>query len=357
VRDMWRWRALGGWKEPTSAKKPSDANVESSGSSSSSSIVDSRPRKRRRHSSTTHFSATTAEQDLIRTDDEFGETLEDLKLPSDTLAAFKILRKEFPVYSGVSDIPVVLQHHVLSLVEDRTQVNQELDVLIGEHVLRRTYLSTGKEDFLIVFCDDYRRLIVKHAREAKSPLEQTILHIFEQILPYIPTMYTTSHEIVALYSAFLNRWNYLRGTPPGEGPGAGGSDGASEKHFTDIAISQELEALLKATTIDPKQAPSILLSCGFFMEKQMGGGKTKAYCLVVPYIGQYLKYLLSGRKKVMRVVRAHQFKEILESELRKVSFKENFFNVNFFVRDIIGSDDVYVLKTSSGRLIRLHRKS
>ena len=54
MRDMWRWRALGGWKEPTSAKKPSDANVESSGSSSSSSIVDSRPRKRRRHSSTTH---------------------------------------------------------------------------------------------------------------------------------------------------------------------------------------------------------------------------------------------------------------------------------------------------------------
>lgn len=74
---------------------------------------------------------------------------------SDTLVALRIMRAQFPHIDKVSIRPFILQSQLYSSVNDRTQVDRELESLRRERLLRVFKLNTGQDDHAIMFLDDY----------------------------------------------------------------------------------------------------------------------------------------------------------------------------------------------------------
>ncbi|XP_031251598.1 uncharacterized protein LOC116143096 isoform X2 [Pistacia vera] len=89
---------------------------------------------------------------------------------SDTLVALRIIRAQFPHIDKVSIQPFILKSQLYSSVEDRTQVDRELESLRREKVLRVFKLNTGQDDHAIMFLEDYlnqMERVVKRIKEKK----------------------------------------------------------------------------------------------------------------------------------------------------------------------------------------------
>ncbi|XP_038716814.1 uncharacterized protein LOC120010174 isoform X2 [Tripterygium wilfordii] len=90
---------------------------------------------------------------------------------SDTLVALRIMRAQFPRIDKVAIQPFILQSQLYSSVNDRTQVDRELETLRRNKVLRLFKLNTGQDDHAIMFLDDYLvqiERVVKRMEEKKQ---------------------------------------------------------------------------------------------------------------------------------------------------------------------------------------------
>ncbi|KDO60463.1 hypothetical protein CISIN_1g023922mg [Citrus sinensis] len=105
----------------------------------------SKPKKRRRDE---EIEAESSSSDRTL-------SLEENLTFSDTLVALRIMRAQFPHIDKVSIRPFILQSQLYSSVNDRTQVDRELESLRRERVLRVFKLNTGQDDHAIMFLDDY----------------------------------------------------------------------------------------------------------------------------------------------------------------------------------------------------------
>ena len=94
--------------------------------------------------SRTSFSVNTTTSETIAFEDEFnglaGSISSSIGLPSDTLAAIQVLKQEFPKYNNLAVIPVMLEHHIYSIITDRTAGMKELDQLISDNILKKIYM-------------------------------------------------------------------------------------------------------------------------------------------------------------------------------------------------------------------------
>ncbi|XP_058094577.1 uncharacterized protein LOC131240394 isoform X3 [Magnolia sinica] len=93
-------------------------------------------------------------------EENFGEvqtlpSLENSLTFSDTMIALQIMHAQFPNIEKVSIQPFVLRSQLYSSVQDRTQVDRELESLRKEKVLRIFKLNTGQDDHAIMLMDDY----------------------------------------------------------------------------------------------------------------------------------------------------------------------------------------------------------
>ncbi|CAN1245113.1 Serine/threonine-protein kinase 19 [Linum grandiflorum] len=82
-------------------------------------------------------------------------SFEDSLMFSDTSVALRIMRAQFPRIDKVSTEPFVLRSQLYSSVEDRTQVDRELETLKRENVLRIFKLNTGQDDHAVMLLEDY----------------------------------------------------------------------------------------------------------------------------------------------------------------------------------------------------------
>ena len=278
-------------------------------------------------------------------EDEFGVIFKESDLPSDTLARFQSMRQEFPIHSAVVDIPVMLEHHIYGYTDNRTKSNQELEFLVANNILRRLHVTTGDDEMLVVFNKDYKGL-VRHAcdvlqkKRAKTDasdsaasanaLAVSLLDVYERvILDKIPGVFVTAKELETLYARHL--------------PQEGRRDGKTSK--TDAVGRREISTVLREH--------------GFLMQRSFDNGDAdcgETYWLSIPRMGKFVKQVIDGRKKIMRIISKRPFKEILELELLQRRVKDSDFNIQWYVRDLMGRDDVTVLDTTSGKLIRLPRR-
>ena len=108
-----------------------------------------------------------------------------------------------------------------------------------------------------------------------------------------------------------------------------------------------------------REISSVLGEQGFLMQRSFDNGDAncgETYWLSIPRMGKFVKQVIDGRKKIMRIISKRPFKEILELELLQRRVKDSDFNIQWYVRDLMGRDDVTVLNTTSGKLIRLPRR-
>ena len=88
-------------------------------------------------------------------------------LPSDTLAALQLLRAQFPTAPGCASLPrLALVSQVYALVADRTAADRALSSLVAAGTLRRFRLCTGRDEYALMFADEYNSLVAAAAAEA-----------------------------------------------------------------------------------------------------------------------------------------------------------------------------------------------
>ncbi|PIA36393.1 hypothetical protein AQUCO_03400346v1 [Aquilegia coerulea] len=87
---------------------------------------------------------------------------------SDTLIALRIMHAQFPKLEKVSIQPFILRSQLYSSVNDRTQVDRDLESLKKEKVLRAFKLNTGQDDDAIMFMEDYLNQIKSVEKRMKE---------------------------------------------------------------------------------------------------------------------------------------------------------------------------------------------
>ncbi|XP_010526498.1 PREDICTED: serine/threonine-protein kinase 19 homolog isoform X2 [Tarenaya hassleriana] len=258
-----------------------------------------------------------------RRDDE-GETgnsshaeTEDQCLPlennltfSDTSVALRMMRAQFPRMNQASIQPFILQSQLYSSVNDRTQVDRELESLRREKVVRIFKLNTGQDDHAIMFLDDYLNQ-VDHIVKRMEEKKQNGIEVFEWFKMHVldsklePSI--GHHELFSLLSL-------------------GGR--VKEEHIT-LLINA---GLLTRQLIDPDM-----------------------YWFAIPSIGRLLKGLSQGRKELLSILKRKKHKEMFLSELEKKQLRWSPLDMRFHLRDLIGSGHLKTIQTTSGLVVRVSR--
>ncbi|XP_050364813.1 uncharacterized protein LOC126783396 [Argentina anserina] len=97
---------------------------------------------------------------------------------SDALVALRIMREQFPQIDKPIQ-PFILRSQLYSSVEDRTQVDRDLETLRREKVLRIFILNTGQDDHAIMFLDDYLCQVDRVVKRLEGEKEIDTLEVFK----------------------------------------------------------------------------------------------------------------------------------------------------------------------------------
>ncbi|XP_031251597.1 serine/threonine-protein kinase 19 homolog isoform X1 [Pistacia vera] len=227
---------------------------------------------------------------------------------SDTLVALRIIRAQFPHIDKVSIQPFILKSQLYSSVEDRTQVDRELESLRREKVLRVFKLNTGQDDHAIMFLEDYlnqMERVVKRIKEKK----RGDVEVFEWFREHvIDSKLEPSIEHQELYSLLS----------------LGGK--VKDEHMS-LLINA---GLLTRQLIDPNM-----------------------YWFAIPNIGSVLKGLSQGRKELLSLLNRRRYKEMMLAPLEKKRLRFSPLDMRFHLRDLIGSGNLKTIHTPTGLVVRV----
>ncbi|KFK40422.1 hypothetical protein AALP_AA3G371800 [Arabis alpina] len=242
-------------------------------------------------------------------DDQFLPLQDELTF-TDTSVALRMMRSQFPRIDQASVPPFILQSQLYSSVNDRTQVDRELECLRREKVVRVFKLNTGQDDHAIIFLDDYLiqvDRIVKRMEEKK----QRDLEIFKWFKEHVLDSKLESsighNELCSLLSS-------------------GGK--VKDAHIT-LLINA---GLLTRQFIDPDM-----------------------YWFAVPSIGKLWKGLMQGRNELLSLLKRQRHKEMFLAVLEKKRLRFSPLDMRFHVRDLIGSGHLKTFQTTSGLVVRISR--
>ncbi|KAE7997841.1 hypothetical protein FH972_002442 [Carpinus fangiana] len=235
-------------------------------------------------------------------------SLEESLTFSDTLVALRIMRAQFPRIEKVSVQPFILRSQLYSSVEDRTQVDRELESLRREKIVRIFKLNTGQDDHAIMFLDDYLNQIervVKRLEEKK----QGDLEVFK---------WFRTHVIDSKLEPSIGH--------------------------------QELHTLLSLGGKVMDGHLSILINAGLLTRQLID---PNMYWFVIPNVGSVLKGLSQGRKEVLSLLNRKRYKEMMLASMEKKRLRFSPLDMRFHLRDLIGSGHLKTAQTSTGLVVRV----
>ncbi|TXG63841.1 hypothetical protein EZV62_010835 [Acer yangbiense] len=243
-------------------------------------------------------------------EDEEALTLEDNLTFSDTLVALRVMRSQFPRIDKVSIQPIILQSQIYSSVNDRTQVDRELESLRREKVLRVFKLNTGQYDHAIMFLDDYLNQIERVEKRMEEK-KQGDLEVFK--------WFKTS-----VIDSKLD-------------PSIG---------------HQELCELLALGGKVKDEHISLLINAGVLTRQLID---PDMYWFAIPNIGSVLKGLSQGRKELLSFLNRRRYKEMMLAPLEKKRLRLSPLDMRFHLRDLIGSGHLKTIHTPTGLVVRVSK--
>lgn len=235
-------------------------------------------------------------------------SLEESLTFSDTVVALRIMRAQFPRIEKVSIQPFVLRSQLYSSVEDRTQVDRELESLRREKIVRIFKLNTGQDDHAIMFLDDYLNQIervVKRLEEKK----QGDLEVFK---------WFRTHVIDSKLEPSIEH--------------------------------QELHTLLSLGGKVMEGHISLLINAGLLTRQLID---PNMYWFIIPNVGSVLKGLSQGRKEVLSFLNRRRYKEMMLASMEKKRLRLSPLDMRFHLRDLIGSGHLKTVQTSTGLVVRV----
>ncbi|GIX99406.1 hypothetical protein CEXT_197871 [Caerostris extrusa] len=218
-------------------------------------------------------------------------------LPSDTKSALSYIASSFPTEKFTNKFPpIVLRHQIYAFVKCRTDVDKELNELKNKGELILFRIGERNNQLAIIYTNDYTEYIDRSCR--KSPVIENFLKKVLAVCPNIK------------YSNTVLRTDY----------------GFCEEDIAELI----------------QQGVLIL------------GQDVGWYWLSIPRVGEFMKTFLYGRRAILQHVRRTKYKEILLNELQQRKLpKKALLGVSYHIYDIIGSDAVNKIDTSSGVMLRL----
>ncbi|CAH8372568.1 unnamed protein product [Eruca vesicaria subsp. sativa] len=235
-------------------------------------------------------------------------SLQDELTYSDTSVALRMMRAQFPRIDQASVPPFILQSQLYSSVNDRTQVDRELELLRRDKVVRVFKLNTGQDDHAVIFLDDYLNQVDRIVKrmEGKKQNDTDIFKWFkEHVVDSKLEPSIGHHELCSLLSL-------------------GGK--VKDEHIT-LLINA---GLLTRQLIDPDM-----------------------YWFAIPNIGKLWKALLQGRKELLSLLKRKRHKEMFMAELEKKRLRYSPLDMRFHLRDLIGSRHLKTFQTTSGLVVRV----
>lgn len=229
---------------------------------------------------------------------------------SDTLVALQIMRAQFPHVEKVSIQPFVLRSQLYSSVNDRTQVDRELESLRKEKVVRVFKLNSGQDDHAIVFMDDYLKQINFAVKRMEAKNKDKIM-VFD---------WFKTHVIVSKLDTSIEH--------------------------------QELCSHLSFGGNVRDEHISLLINAGL-LTRQLIDSNT--YWFAIPNIGSMLKGLSQGRKELLSFLNRRKYKEMLMAPLEKKRLHLSPLDMRFHLRDLIGSGHLKTVKTPTGLVVRVSK--
>ncbi|KDO60461.1 hypothetical protein CISIN_1g023922mg [Citrus sinensis] len=265
----------------------------------------SKPKKRRRDE---EIEAESSSSDRTL-------SLEENLTFSDTLVALRIMRAQFPHIDKVSIRPFILQSQLYSSVNDRTQVDRELESLRRERVLRVFKLNTGQDDHAIMFLDDYLNQIecvVKRMEEKK----QVNLEVFE---------WFQTHVLDSKLE-----------------PSVGHEELVSGSDCSLLSIVGKVK----------DEHISLLINAGILTRQLID---PDMYWFAIPNIGSVLKGLSQGRKEIISFLNRRKYKEMMLALLEKKHLRFSPLDMRFHLRDLIGSGHLKTIHTPTGLVVQISK--
>ncbi|CAM8925558.1 unnamed protein product [Rhodiola kirilowii] len=235
---------------------------------------------------------------------------EDTLTFSDTLVALRMMRAQFPSMDKATVEPFILRSQLYSSLQDRTQVDRELEMLKQDNMLRIFKLNTGQDDDAIMFMDDYMNQIGRAVKklELKNEDEIKVFDLFKTHVVYSKLEPSIGHD--ELLSLLSN----------------GG-------RVNDDSISLLINAgLLTRKLIDPN-----------------------LYWFAIPNIGAILKGLSQGRKELLSLLNRTKYKEMMQATLEKKRLRNSPMDMRFHLRDLIGSGLLKTAQTATGIVVRVSK--
>lgn len=226
---------------------------------------------------------------------------------TDTLIALRMMHAQFPKTEKVTVQPFTLQSQLYSCINDRTQVDRDLELLKKEKILRLFKLNTGQDDHAIVFFQDYMNQM-DIAVKRLGARNQHDVEVFEWFKIHV----------------------------------------LESKLDTSIG-HQELCMLLSAGGEVKDEDVTLLINAGLLTRQMVD---PNIYWFSVPNIGFVLKFLSQGRKELLSFLNRRKHKEMMLASLEKKHLRLSPLGVRFHLRDLIGSGRIKLLQSPSGMLVR-----
>ncbi|KAG8196381.1 hypothetical protein JTE90_009596 [Oedothorax gibbosus] len=216
-------------------------------------------------------------------------------LPTDTTGALSYLSSIFPSEKFTNRFPpIVMRHQVYAFVKSRTEVDKELYELRKKGEIRLFKLGGAEDQFAVVYTKDYKAYVESCSNS------QRVANFLKNVVNVCPD-FTYSRDNLK-----------------------------EEFGFKEDDIIE-------------------LIHEGVLTRRDVG-----CYWLSIPRFGEFMKTFIYGRRAMLQHVRRTKYKEILQNELesRKLP-KKALLGVLYHIYDIIGSDAVKCVETSTGVMLRL----
>ena len=302
------------------------------------------------------FSVNASDVDKIKFEDEFNglggsiNVAEDI--PTDTLAAFQVLKQEFPKYNNLAVIPIMLEHHIYSIISDRTFALSELDELISKNVLRKIYITTRADDTAVIFAKDYKSLISKKMEKNPTGEKLHALKLYFKVIDFIANPSFKLEEFCQCCETLAAQDDVMPAKKSCKDNSSESNSGVPDKINCEISPPKKVHYSREKCL----RMLRLLREEGLLLKRGIQQG-FESFWIGIPGIGKFCKQIVNGRKQVLSIIRRLPFKEILETDLLQRKVKNVDMNIQFFIRDMIGSGQIVALSTTSGTLLRLRKSS
>jgi serine/threonine-protein kinase 19 len=242
--------------------------------------------------------------------------------------------------------PVIVRHMLYAMVEDRTEVDRQIDEYLQENRIRQFQLITlGRDAIGYVFTQDYldtaKKILAAH-REKEEKIKQAEEKDLDERTKRLRQQRRESE------SKSGNTIDNVKTTLELEQIIVDRFEKDLLPNYRDPFISKEQ---VKTALGCQDKHLNILMKIGLFTIRD-----ANSFWFGIPNVGVFLDFLVKGREELVSWLKRKKYKEMMLHTMESSVMKKSPLGNLFHVRDLLGSGGAECIMTSNGAMIALRNK-